>query len=69
MSWIVVTAIAIPSATAVVMLAMVLHFSRALVEKTGDTSCLRDVATLLRAFGFGPGGLLSALSRIFRRSG
>jgi hypothetical protein len=65
---VVLTAIvAIPCITLILILAMVLHFSRAMVEKTGGTACLRDVATLLRAFRAGPGGVISALSRIFRR--
>lgn len=66
-SWVLVTFIAIPCLTLIIILAMVLRFSRAMVEKTGGTACLRDVATLLRAFRAGPGGVISALSRLVRR--
>lgn len=67
MSWIVVAIMAIPCLTLIVILGMVLHFAKNMVEKTGGTACLRDVATLLRAFRAGPGGLISALSRLVRR--
>jgi hypothetical protein len=59
--------VAIPCATLVITLAMVLRFSKAMVDKTNDTACLRDVATLLRALRAGPGGLISALARLVRR--
>jgi hypothetical protein len=60
--------VAIPCVTALIMLGMVLHFSKVMVEKSGDTKCLRDVAVLLRAFGAGPGGLLSTVAKIWKRS-
>jgi hypothetical protein len=60
--------VAIPCATALIMLGMVLHFSRKMVEKSGDTKCLRDVAVLLRAFRAGSGGLLSTIAKIFKRN-
>jgi hypothetical protein len=61
--------VTIPCVTMLVMLGMVLLFSKAMVEKSGDTKCLRDVAVLLRAFRAGSGGLLSTLGKaIGRRS-
>jgi hypothetical protein len=70
MNGIVLTAIlAIPCLTIIVLLCMVLRFSNTMVDKSGDTKCLRDVAVLLRAFQTGPGGLFSTLAKeIGRRS-
>jgi hypothetical protein len=60
--------VAIPCFTVLIMLGMVLRFARTMVEKSGDTKCLRDVAVLLRAFRAGSGGLLSTLAKIFKRN-
>jgi hypothetical protein len=60
--------VAIPCVTLLMMLWMVLRFAGALIERNnGDTKCLRDVAVLLRAFRSGPGGMLSTLTKIFKR--
>lgn len=60
--------VTIPCVTMLLMLGMVLLFSKVMVDKSGDTKCLRDVAVLLRAFRAGPGGLLSILPKILKRS-
>jgi hypothetical protein len=59
--------LAIPSVTVLIRLAMVLRFSRTMVEKSGDTKSLQDVAVLLRAFRAGSGGLLPTMARVLKR--
>jgi len=59
---------AIPCITVVIVLHMVLNFSKAMVDmNNGDTKCLHDVAVLLRAFRAGSAGLLGVLAKAFKR--
>jgi hypothetical protein len=61
--------VAIPCATILIMLRMILRFCMALVEKNnGDTKCLRDAAIVLRAFQARSGSILSTMAKIVRRS-
>jgi hypothetical protein len=60
--------VAIPCITFIIVLRMVLRFSKTMVDiNHGDTKCLRDVAILLRAFRGGAGSLLGALARVIGR--
>jgi hypothetical protein len=53
--------------TPIVMLRMILRFASRVVETTGDTKGLRDVAVLLRAFLAGSGAPVAAvLSKLLR---
>lgn len=45
--------VVVPYSTFLLALGMMLRFAKIMVEMSGDTKCLRDVAVLLRAFRAG----------------